>query len=427
MSFELCVPFRWHRLGVDFLASSNGPAILGLTLRHTTMKYFALLTLLLPLSSASADSLLPSNWNPKEAGDKVLAGLIQVTAPQVKGAHDAEMTITRGRAYIVAEVNDDRAGEGAGWPNIYAAMSIVDLSTMLLKKVIPFARGEQAFDNETLPVGACFVPRIVKLNDQTLRCFFASEQPGKRQAQTWYRDFNIPTTTFANTIHKVKVKTSAGTFDMQPQYFHADAVAHGFKKPPKDYGLYLFDSFKTFGDKTYIAINNWPGKQLALAMPNRTFDTYEIIGHFNEPQSFNTSEAAVNRLPDGTWMAICRQDGGNGNYTFTTSRNGRTWTPHEHRGFVPNGSSSKPTFDRFAGIYYLGWQEATRINGVSRSVFNIDISRDGTTWQRKYRFETEGSFQYPTFRKYNGTVYLTVTQGDSSPSRKESIMFGKLE
>ena len=70
-------------------------------------------------------------------------------------------------------------------------------------------------------------------------------------------------------------------------------------------------------------------------------------------------------------MAICRQDGGNGNYTFTTSRDGKSWTAHEHRDFVSNGSSSKPTFDRFGGVYYLGWQEATQINGVSRSVFNI--------------------------------------------------------
>lgn len=391
------------------------------------MKFLLLLFLALSLSTASAESLLPPDWDVKEAGDKVLADLIQVTAPQVKGAHDAEMAITGGRAYVVAEVNDDRAGEGAGWPNIYSAMSIVDLKTMTLQEVIPIARGEQVFANETLPVGACFVPRIVKFDNQTLRCYFASEQPGKRQAQTWYHDFDLGTMTFAGTIHRVKLKTAAGTFDMQPRYFYDDAVAHGFKKPPKDYGLYLFDSFKFFDGKSYVALNNWPGKQLALAVANETFDTFEVIGHFNEPPNLNTSESAVNRLPDGTWMAICRQDGGNGNYTFTTSQDGKTWTPHTHRDSVPNGSSSKPTFDRFGGVYYLGWQEATRINGVSRSVFNIDVSRDGKTWHRKYRFETEKSFQYPTFRKYNGTIYLTVTQGDTSPSRKERIMFGKLE
>lgn len=64
---------------------------------------------------------------------------------------------------------------------------------------------------------------------------------------------------------------------------------------------------------------------------------------------------------------------------------------------------------------------------MSRSVFNLDVSRDGTHWERKYRFETVKSFQYPTFREHAGTIYLSVTQGDTDASRKERIMFGKLE
>ncbi|MBM4049040.1 MAG: exo-alpha-sialidase, partial [Planctomycetes bacterium] len=51
-----------------------------------------LLTALLPaplaaLHAADAPKLLPSVWDPKAAADKVLASLIKVTAPQVKGAH----------------------------------------------------------------------------------------------------------------------------------------------------------------------------------------------------------------------------------------------------------------------------------------------------------------------------------------------------
>jgi hypothetical protein len=91
------------------------------------------------------------------------------------------------------------------------------------------------------------------------------------------------------------------------------------------------------------------------------------------------------------------------------------------------GAASKPTFDKFHGVYYLGWQERTQIDKVSRSVFNIDVSTDGKHWERKYRFETTKSFQYPTFVESNGQVWLSVTQGDSDPSRKERIMFGRLE
>ncbi len=373
----------------------------------------------------SAKPLVPPGWDPALAGDDVMNRLVTVTAPQVKGAHDAELVVVDRLAYIVAEVNDVKAGESAGWPEIYCAMSIVNLDTLAVEAAIPFARSEQAFENETLPVGACFVPRILQKDERTLRCYFASEQPGKRQAQTWFRDFDLATRIFASTIHKAQLKTASGTFDMQPRYFHADAVAQGFTKPAKDFGLYLFDSFKVFDGKTYVAINNFPGKQNALALVHDDLATFEVLGHYNEPQSVQLSESAVNRLPDGTWMAICRQDGGN--YHFTTSRDGKTWTVGEEVPFVPNGVNSKPTFECCGGIYYLGWQEATRIHGISRSVFNIDVSRNGKIWKRKYRFETTKSFQYPTFREYDGTVWLCVTQGDSSGSRKERIMFGKLE
>jgi hypothetical protein len=386
---------------------------------------FALLLSPLVAFAAPQAKLLPPDWNAKQAGDKVLADLVCVTAPQVKGAHDAELAIARERAYIVAEVNDRRPGEGAGWPEIYSAMSIVNLRTLQVERIIPFARGGQVFENVTVPVGSCFVPRIIQKDADTVRCYFASEHPGKGQSQTWFLDFDVATSTFEKQLHKAKLKTAAGTFDMQPQYFHADAAAQGLKRKAMDFGLYLFDSFKQFDGKTYVALNNFVGGQNALALVHDGLATFEVLGHYNEPQTAQLSESAVNRLPDGTWMAICRND--KGNYHFTTSADGKQWTAGREMPCVTNGANSKPTFDRFNGIYYLGWQERTRINGVSRSVFNIEVSADGQTWERKYRFETEKSFQYPTFRKYQGTIYLVVTQGDIDPSRKERIMFGKLE
>jgi hypothetical protein len=367
-----------------------------------------------------ATKLLPHNWNPKLNSDKVMEGLINITATQVKGAHDAEFACVGDHAYIVSEVNDEKQGESADWPFIYVTLSIVNLKTLIVEKIIPFARGEQLFENEKLPSGACFVPRIIQKDYKTMRCYFASEEPGKRQSQTWYIDFDLDSLVFENRIYRVKLKTAAGFFDMQPQYLYMDAAVNGFKRLPVDYGLYIFDSFKVFNERTYVALNNYPGCQNALALVNNDRDTFEVIGHYNQPYELKLCESAVNRLPDGTWMAICRQDGGN--YIFTTSADGKTWMPEDYRDFVPNGTSSKPTFDKFKGIYYLGWQEVTKINSVFRSVFNIDISRDGLTWERKYRFETENSFQYPTFHEYNGTIWLSVTQGN-----KQRIMFGRLE
>jgi len=372
-------------------------------------------------------SLLPAGWDAKAAGDKVMAGLFKVTGPEVKGAHDAHFAIVGDRAYVVTEANDRQAGEAASWPFVYATLSIVDLRNERLLDVMTIARSEQAFANETLPVGACFVPRIRQVGPQTLRCWFASEQPGKRQSQTYYRDFDLTTLTFAKEIHRMKLTTSEGTFDLQPKYLHADAAKQGFQRKPTDAGLYLFDNFKEFDGRTYIAINNYLGAQQALCTLNAAADTLTVVGHFNGPGGPALTEPAVNRLPDETWLAICRKENGDHNYWFCESKDGQTWTTGGEKDFVKKGAGSKPTFDKFNDVYYLGWQERTQIDKVSRSVFNVDVSKDGKHWVRKYRFETTKSFQYPTFVQANGEIWLCVTQGDTDASRKERIMFGRLE
>jgi hypothetical protein len=377
--------------------------------------------------AGAASSVLPAGWDPRAAANRVMDGLFCVTAPGARGAHDSDFVIAGGRAYVVAIVNDVQPGESADWPFCYAAMSVVNLGARSVEGIHRLAASEQVYSNATLPPGACFVPRILARDAGTLRCFFASEAPGKRQSQIWYRDYALAAGAFEPGIHRARIRTAAGVFDMQPKPFHEDAVAQGFTHPAKDAGLYMIDSFKHFDGRIYAVLNNYLGAQNALSVLNAECDTFEVLGHFNEPRDLRLTEAAVNRLPDGTWLAISRQEAGTRNYTFSTSRDGRQWTTNSPRDFVPNGTSSKPTFDRFDGVYHLGWQEATTIGGVGRSVFNIDVSTDGMTWERKYRFETEKSFQYPTFRKYDGAVYLTVTQGDSSPSRKERIMFGRLE
>lgn len=420
---------RWFAHVPPLFAPIPMPLICRSSLTALTAAASCLLsgTLAAQASIPAKQTLLPAGWNAKTAADKVLARLVNVIAPHVKGAHDAEFVIANGKAYVVTEANDERPGEAADWPFVYVTLSVVDLTTMEVKKHIDFARGGQIYENQTLPPGACFVPRILKLSDQTLRCYFASEEPKKRQSMTWFIDFDLATETFGKTLGKAKLKTQAGVFDMEPQHFHRDAAAVGFKRPPADAGLYIFDSFKHVDGELYVALNNFLGAQNGLAKVNANRDTFEILGHYNEPAELRLTESAVNRLPDGTWMAICRQEGGSRNYIFTTSPDGRSWSTGKTADFVPNGTNSKPTFDKFKGVYYLGWQEATQINGVNRSVFNVDVSADGREWQRKYRFESEKSFQYPAFHEAEGLIYVSVTQGDTDASRKERIMFGVLE
>ena len=378
----------------------------------------SLFALIVPL--VSAQSLLPTNWDPALAGDIVMQRLVRVSAPQVKGAHDAEFVCVGERAYIVEHDNDVTPGHGAG-AAMYCVLSVVNLKSLQVEKTHLLAKAGQAFANITLPQAQVFVPRIIRKDEHTLRTYFCSKSASEL---TWYRDFDLRTQSFEDSIHKAKLKTAAGTFDMEPRHFHADAAAQGFKRPAVNHGLYIFDSFKEFDGRRYVALNNFPGKQNALAVLQDDFITFEVIGHYNDPQSQQLSESAVNRLPDGTWMAIVRNDAGN--YHFTTSQDGKTWTIAEPKPFVPNGLNSKPTFDHFGGVYYLGWQENTKIQNCNRSVFNVDISRDGKTWEHKYRFESPHSFQYPTFHEHEGTLWLTVSQSDHGGST-DRIMFGKLE
>lgn len=365
--------------------------------------------------------------DPKQAGDRVLASLTNVCLPTVKGAHDSDFLIIDGKAYIVYMANDVQSGEDPHWPFVYNALSIVDVVTGRVEQTVTFAASEKVYDNGSLPAGACFVPRIIRKGERTLRVFFASENPGARQSQTWYIDYDLHRGSFTWAIHQAQLQTAQGVFPMQPQHLYRHAAAKGFTRPQLDSGLYMIDSFKVFDGRVHAVLNNFSIRQNSLATLNEDMDCFTVLGDYLEPADAALSESAVNRLPDGSWLAISRQEGGGCNYMFTRSRDGVTWTPHEYWPLVPNGINSKPTFERLAGVYHLGWQEATQINGASRSVFNIEVSRDGTTWQRKYRFETEKSFQYPVFRQYQGAIYLTVTQGDSSDSRKERIMFGRLE
>ena len=62
-------------------------------------------------------SLLPANWDPALAGDKVMQRLDQSHRAAGEGAHDAEFVCVGERAYVVSEVNDLKGGEAAIGPS----------------------------------------------------------------------------------------------------------------------------------------------------------------------------------------------------------------------------------------------------------------------------------------------------------------------
>lgn len=354
-----------------------------------------------------------TKYSPIAAGDAVMKAMTVVTADEVKGAHDAQFVVTGGKAYVVYEANDIREGEWVGWDFVYCAMSVVDTASGKVEKIVRFARSGQAFRNETLQPGAAFVPRIVKKADDTLRVFFTSEAPGVRQSLMYYIDYDLTRGEFSDSVYRMKLETPDGKVDFTPKAYYDLAVAAGIECIETDNSAFLFNLTEIDG-KTYVALNNYIGKQNALGVLNDTLDCVRVIGHFGAGNSeIQLSESEIIRRADGVWMAIIRNDLEPKNYYFSYSKDGVNWSAPRNESFVTGGTNSKPTLNDFGGVYFMGWNQGTR------SAFNLDYSTDGTNWSRLYEFRSKTSFQYPQFYLYDDEIYFTV-------SDRVKIYFGKL-
>ena len=362
-------------------------------------------------------TVLSKHHNPVLAADQVLRAMLQVNAPQVKGIHDAHMAILDGKAYIVYEANDLQPGESHRWEYIYCALSIVDIPTGRLERVLPFARSQQAFQNQVLPRGSCFVPRILVKDSATLRVYFASIPTDYSQQTLWFLDFHTHTQQFDNRIFPVYMEAGGERALMQPRFFYQQACRQGFHGKEDPAGLYLFEMGKKLDGRYYVAVNNFLTQQNALGVFNDQLDTVQILGNILEPQDAGMSESGITRLPDGSWLALLRSDLGDLNYYFAKSPDGIHWEQAQKSTITPGGSNSKPLLEKIGGLYFMGWQQQP-----ARTRFHIDLSSNGSDWERAFSFQIpDGSFQYPTLYPWNGAVYICATQGD-----KTSLWFGKL-
>ncbi len=358
-----------------------------------------------------------------ERANAVLDRLIRVTDKRVRGAHDAQMVIVYGKAYIVYEANDVQPGEGA-WPFIYSAMSVVDIRENCVTDIETIALPGQSFANVQLKEGRCFVPRILQKDKQTLRCFFCSIDESRRESESWYRDYDTNSRSFSDQIYPLWLETDDGKVMLTPTPFHAGAQKQGFRKAVTQDGPYLFDVDKPIDGKRYVSVNIYSGKLNSLAVFNDDLDTVRILSYIFEPQSEALSEAAVEKAPDGSWVAVLRNDGNNKNYRFAFSCDGKNWTTAEEQPIIQNGSNSKPLLYHFRDVYCLGWQEKP-----DRSRFNIDVSRDFVHWNRMFSFDSmDFSLQYPSLSVWNDTVYICATHcfPGSTGDRRDSIYFGPL-
>lgn len=357
---------------------------------------------------------LGADYSPSAAGDALLEEAITVTAEQVKGAHDSNFVIIGNKAYIVYEANDVQPGENSEWDYVYCAMSIVNIRTGEVEEIVKFSQNMQRYQNETLPHGCTFVPRIVRKDENTLRVFFASEDPGVRQSLTYYIDYDLAAGRFDDSVYRLKLKTPSGEVDFTPAAYYEQAIVAGHNSFNNTNGAFLFDIFEADG-KTFIALNNFANGQNALARFNDAMDCVEIIGHIGEgTQSLKTTESGIMRKNDGTWMAALREER-SGVYRFSYSDDGINWSYPRIENFARTGTASKPTLDNFNGHYFMSWADS------SRSCMRFMYSTDAVNWTDIVTVYSPTTFQYPSFVMYENHIYFTATAGD-----KESIIFGKM-
>ena len=360
----------------------------------------------------------------QERANQILCNMVRVTQRRMRGTHDAQMVIVRGIAYIVYSANDIRPGEGYSGPEEYCAMSLVDVAENRLIATKEIAVPSQGFANTQLKAGACFVPRILQKDENTLRCFFLSMDVQNRETESWYRDYYISEGCFSDCIYPLWMETAQRKIRLSPTPFYEEAKKQGFSKALTQDGPYLFDVDKVIDGKRYVMLNLYSGQLNALAEFNDALDTLRIHSFIIEPQHEGLCEAAIEKRPDGHFVAILRNDVGNQNYRFALSEDGLNWTAANEWPIVENGSNSKPFLYRYGDLYCMGWQEKPE-----RSRFNIDVSYDFKHWIRAFAFnDLDFSLQYPSLYEWAGMLYICGTHGrlGGGYDLRDSIYFGQL-
>ncbi len=358
---------------------------------------------------------LSENHSPKAAADEVMQSMIRISSDEMKGTHDAQYVFANGKAYVVYEANNEKAGDPGTYEKEYSALAIVVLRSFTVESIEKFAYGQQEYSNVKLLKGSAFVPRVIRKDENTLRFFFSNIAVSGSSGYIYYVDYDLNTESFDDSAYRLNIMTENG-----PVYFTAQIYAKLFRESghacdDSTFGHFLFDIFDV-GNTKYVALNNYRGAQNSLAKFNDSYDCIEIIGNIGGSyDSYRTTESGIMQLKDGTWMAILRNHVGDKNYLFSYSEDGTEWSEPKREEWVTNGTTSKPTLARFGDYYFMGWNE------LSRGLFHLAYSKDAKSWTTLYSFHSATTFQYPEFDMYDGQMYFSVTTGN-----KEQIYFGKL-
>ena len=134
---------------------------------------------------------LSENHSPKAAADKVMQSMIRISSDEMKGTHDAQYVFANGKAYVVYEANNEKAGDPGTYEKEYSALAIVDLKSFTVESIEKFAYGQQEYSNVKLLKGSAFVPRVIRKDENTLRFFFSNIAVSGSSGYIYYVDTTL--------------------------------------------------------------------------------------------------------------------------------------------------------------------------------------------------------------------------------------------
>lgn len=143
----------------------------------------------------------------------------------------------------------------------------------------------------------------------------------------------------------------------------------------------------------------------------RTWQRTEAI---HDGKEFGAIQPTLLRGADGTILALCRNQDGNGNILQTSSGDGgRTWSAVAPIA-LPNPNSGIDGVTLDSGTHLLVYNHTRRGQGnpKGRAMINLAISEDGQTWQAALTLDREdrSEFSYPAIiQTSDGLVHITYT------------------
>ncbi len=138
--------------------------------------------------------------------------------------------------------------------------------------------------------------------------------------------------------------------------------------------------------------------------------SWEVVGPINDGKTFGSIQPSILTHPGGKLQILCRSQQ-NVITQSSSDDGGKSWGPMTSS-TLPNPNSGTDAVTLRDGRHLLVYNHTTRSsNPGGRSMLNVAISADGTSWKPALTLElAKGEFSYPAvIQSSDGNVHVTYT------------------